>query len=515
MTQRQNMKGYKMKENAKLNLLLVSIKLLYIEKRISDTSDKDIDSSNEVSLLLETMSRTDNGNGFMDPRSNDPLDDLIVLVSDMCNSKELGIKDKKEIKQILLITLGDAAIADKLIDDLDFDEHDIESMVKEASSLRRTIMSEKVRIDAGKMLSRAAFNLNKTRDISGFIDKLSAEIETMRPPTDLTELMSSEIDLGRSSDIEKIFEEERLQTKGALYSTGLSGLNVALDGGLRGGELSVLFSQQHQYKSGILRTKYVNIVRSNIPILINSELKPLSIYLSLEDNPRIIMRFFYQLLKSNDGIDTILAETTDEEASKYITEKLTELGWHVKILYINPDKLTYHSIPEMVEYYRSEGYEVKIMAIDYLSLIPKTGCTHTGVTGSDLRDLFRKIGNYTREEDILTMTVHQSGASVSALLKTGVTDKELLKLIAKKNYYEGSTQISQEIDVGMLGHLVPTDNGTYYHMGVDKHRGFVLDPDKQFFFYKFPNKRQPFPSDEGNKSSAVYKLPIENYDNIF
>ena len=82
------------------------------------------------------------------------------------------------------------------------------------------------------------------------------------------------------------------------------------------------------------------------------------------------------------------------QASKYIKDKLSINGYHIKMLRIDPTNWSFTQLFSKIIEYEAAGYEIHSAFIDYLSLIPTVGCINTGPGGTDLRDLFRRVRNY-------------------------------------------------------------------------------------------------------------------------
>jgi hypothetical protein len=89
----------------------------------------------------------------------------------------------------------------------------------------------------------------------------------------------------------------------------------------------------------------------------------------------------------------------------------------------------------------------------------------------------------------------------------------MLREIYGLGFFADTRQIGQEHDVGILIHPCIVDGDKYLNVAVDKHRGFVIDYSKAFWYYKFPKKNMPIPSD-GEKDTALDRIDA-GYEDIF
>ena len=78
----------------------------------------------------------------------------------------------------------------------------------------------------------------------------------------------------------------------------------------------------------------------------------------------------------------------------YVYEKLRSTGFEIKFLRVDPTKWTYSSIINKILDIEADGYEIEMLMLDYLGMIPTTGCNQTGPMGSALQDMFRRMRNF-------------------------------------------------------------------------------------------------------------------------
>jgi hypothetical protein len=132
----------------------------------------------------------------------------------------------------------------------------------------------------------------------------------------------------------------------------------------------------------------------NKPYMIDPTKKPLLLRISFEDDVSLNLQFLYQSIKENEtGNKVIIANVSVEEMSAYVKEKLQVNGFHVKLMRVDPTQWTYRHICNTILSLEAEGYEVKLLMLDYLAMLPTTGCS-IGPMGSDLRDMYRRMRNF-------------------------------------------------------------------------------------------------------------------------
>lgn len=141
---------------------------------------------------------------------------------------------------------------------------------------------------------------------------------------------------------------------------------------------------------------------------------------------------------------------TKVEIQEFVSSEISRNGWYVEFLRINPSEWTYRSIIQRVIDMESKGLDVQMVMIDYLAMIPTTGCTD-GHAGYALRDMFRRLRNFFSARDILLYTPHQLSTDAVRQFRQGTED--FVRQLPNKNLYADSTQIAQEIDLELFCHI--------------------------------------------------------------
>lgn len=196
--------------------------------------------------------------------------------------------------------------------------------------------------------------------------------------------------------------------------------------------------------------------------------KPLAIRVSAEDEMADNLQKLFQDTYFNvEGKPVDLTEFSEKEMTAYVKHHLERNGWSIRMMRINPSEWTYRNIIQQVLDAEAEGYEVKVFVLDYLSMIPTRGCEE-GPAGHALRDLFRRVRNHMSSRGILFVTPHQLSPDATRLLRLGAED--IVKKYPNGNYYSGSTQIAQEMDLELFLHIELVNGVKWLTMQRGKYR---------------------------------------------
>jgi archaellum biogenesis ATPase FlaH len=389
------------------------------------------------------------------------------------------------------------------------------------NSLKRTIVSYRNSINEhfreesiSKILSEASytfrFNRDKIPDINSWVGEVIGQLEPLQALTNGKDrAVVSEIDLGDSSSMAEIFRGVKdFNTTDGLLLTPWQGLNRALDGGIRRGEFVIIPGLQHKYKTGITLSLFKGFAVYNRPYMLDPRKKPLLLRISFEDDLELNLKFLYENLKFNETRDPVtVSDITIDDLSLYVKDQLQVNGYHIKMMRVDPGQWTYRHICNKVIELEAQGYEIHVAMIDYLNQIPKTGCITSGPTGTDIRDLLRKMRNFFSAKKITCITPHQLSTEAKQLIRGSVPESQFVKEIVGKGYYDGCRQLDQEVDLEIYIHLFKHNRETWFNWGVGKHRGFVPPEEDQFLYYKFPKNKMPIPDDLFGEDSSFRRLP--------
>ncbi len=371
-----------------------------------------------------------------------------------------------------------------------------------------------------KIISRASFMVNSGDYDGKNLMTVATELkDTLGTLTDgfngkkKDSAIMEEIDVDKLEDIYRAIDNAKkiLDVRGRMI-TGFKEFNKATQGGLRRGEQVMINALQHSYKSSMVRTIFIQLAMFNEPYLFDENKKPLALYLSLEDNMDVIIKFMYEYLwyeKHDSKPDLINTDT--KTMGVYIKTILRSRGFHVKFLRIKPDNWSFQGLTSLLDRYEALGYEVIYVLIDYLSKIPTTGCIRTGPMGTDVRDLFNRVRNYCAEKNILNITPHQLSSDAKQLFRHNLPPTQFVKNLVGKGYTSESRQLDQVIDLEFYIHIIEYNGKPVLTVQRGKHRIPDIIPNKKdlYFMLPFPYLR-PLPSNLDTEDNKVINVETDD-----
>lgn len=481
----------------RLNILIKCILLLYREQELNDT---EVNSSKElVKSILQQMKKN------IKPEltnENDVVDELLNLVYEMVNTPEAY--DKLNLLQSLSVILKNSESI----------YNSVEKQLKmdiEPPGLKRSILSLRIHLnnyykenEIKAIVSAAAYKLRLGKideGIQEFTSKLIINLEALNNITKVKDAgIVDEIDISEDETLVKALTKVKKQTGGdGRLKTGWIELNDMLNGGLRLGETVLTSALQHNFKSGFLRSLFAQLCMYNKPILKDKNKKPLNVFISFEDDTDVITDFFYRYLYfSETNNEPLLDKVETNEISKYIKDKLTSTGYHVKIIRVNPSEWTYKSLFNKILEYEALGYELNVVVVDYLSKLPTIGCDGNGPTGTALREMLTRCRDFFSSREVLFITTHQLSTEAKQLIRNGIEPKDLVKEIANKGYYEGSRQLDQVVDLEIYQHIAKLNKKYYLTIQRGKRRyPEIIADEKKYFMLPYPKSIPCIPPNVG------------------
>jgi hypothetical protein len=271
---------------------------------------------------------------------------------------------------------------------------------------------------------------------------------------------------------------------------------------------------EHNYKSSLVRSITRQIATYNKPPEYDATntKKPLIAFFSFEDSEKLILQFMFQDIMYNETRQPVnIKDFTSKQMADKVYSTYNNNGWEFRLKRVNPTDWTYRALLEQVMTFEGQGYDVKVVAADYLLQIPTTGCNQSGAQGTDLRDLVRRVRNYMSTKNILFITPGQLSTQVKDLLINGTPDRNILSIIAERGMYAGSKQISHDLDISMLIKKVRVGEMTYLDFLVEKHRApqAIDDKYKHFCLPMSPNGMPIVDDLNSEKPIHFYTMPSE------
>ena len=367
------------------------------------------------------------------------------------------------------------------------------------SGLKKSIVSVRIQlnnyyreIEVKKRISRANFELGSGKfegNFKDYIDGLVLQLDSLNTKvSEKTPGVVTEIDIEDDSMTEVLSSVKSLDEGSGKMKTGWKELNTMLGGGWRRGEMAMIESLPHNYKSGLSQSLFLQASRHNQPMLIDKNKKPLNIYISFEDDAEVFGAFMYKYLYFEEHrklpeIDNV----TPTEMHKYMKERLKVNGFHVKMLRINPTDWSFKDLFNYILKLEADGYEIHQCIIDYLSKLPPTGCIGKG--GVEYRDLYDRCRQFFSPKKITLITPHQVSTEAKQLIRNGISRLNFVKEIVEKGYTELSKQLDQVVDIEIAIAIAYMNKKPVLTMQRGKHRGAgILDDKDKYQILKFPYK---------------------------
>ena len=366
----------------------------------------------------------------------------------------------------------------------------------------------------GELLKKSSrdFNFNRSAigDISAYIRSLITELEVSSSKTVAKDPgLIRTMDMSDKESLKQVFNDVRGSTSEELpFKTGFQELDMALQGGPRPGDAVVIGAVQHSYKTGMSLSMFTHIPLYNKPKCKDPAKKPLCYRVSLEDPIRSNAQFMYQLLKYEEtGQPVEVKGLSDDEMSDYYTKRLSVNGYYVLMDEVDPTQWTYRSLINRVIELESQGYQVEVLCVDYLSKLPTTGCVQ-GANGDDVMDMLSRIRAFCSAHSILFLTPHQLSTEAKRLMQSVPSD-QFLNYIKSGGFFEKTRGLDRVYDIGILVNKCEMPQGDFLHVLIDKHRlPTVVDASIKSFYLPFPKNKMPIPSNYHIENlKAMRKIP--------
>lgn len=497
-------------------ILAKIITLIYKTRLINNLENDDL-----IRTVLGTIKTDSPEFNFL---GNNSLKNFKEMCLSQLDEKE-HIPKEMIIQQASIILENDPKLINVVKESI-LPEHDDASNKRIVSSLIKTLNNyykERLAID---VLSKVTYDLKFNRSkIPNFSDYLKNTISELEPLTNMVSSMKdpaivNEVDFENPESVETVFEEVRnINNNTGVYQLGWQGVNTMTQGGIRRGEAVGFEALQHKYKTGSTLSAFMQISTNNTPIVTKEEAeagkKPLLFRVSFEDSLTSNLQFMYQYLKECEGIHIHkkdFEELSAKEMSDYVMKRMTATGFHVKMMRVDPSQWTYSSLLNKIIELEAQGYAVHVLMVDYLLMMPTTGCIQ-GALGADKRDMVRRVRNFCSARNIAFLTPFQLSTEANQLLRNGVPDHQFVNEIAEKNYTDGCKTIGQELDLEIYVHMFMHKRKKYLAFRRGKHRGRPDIPvEDKFCMYRFPTLTTPVLEDINGDNASFQKLPKDFED---
>lgn len=464
-------------------LLIKTITLLYKESLMGDAAGRSNELAKEIVQTLklpETTMELD--------KSREILVALRSTVLWMANQADTAF-DRGSLLQRIRVNVADDeglyyAVEQAVDPTIDIEVHKRQAL-ELRSELRGYLTSFTVTDIIKKASHRLLFNPDQVDWKNfNFVKELVSQLEPFTSHTGDEKIpgMVDEVDVSDSAGMADIMSRasQELSSEGVLRF-GHQAINRMFGehGGMRRGEALVVGALQHNYKTGLTLGMFEEAALYNVPYMRDKTKRPLLLHISLENQLTDNIMWLYINLKENETGEPCDISTVDiHEATRYVHQRLSATGYNIKMCRMNPSDVTYRTIFDYIQKLESEGYEIHLLVIDYLNMMDKKG-TVAGAAGQEVRDLFRRMRNFTSARGIAFITPHQLSTEAKALVRQGV--ENFVQEIANKGYYDSCRTIDQEVDMEMYIHIVKVDGRSYLTVQRGKHRKPTITPQKDLY----------------------------------
>lgn len=464
-------------------ILVKIITLLFLESKQKDNSNTSIDLvSNILTHIKLPESYTTNDFG------KDPLISLRETARWMVSNPKEVEYDKKEFLQRIRVNVNnDNGLYDAFYNAIgpEYDEGNLKTTILSYRKILNEFIGQTKVKDILKSAYTKAWFQPQGVDWRYFVEELIAELDPFRTmeladnthPSVVSDIMFTDKEAVRSVFQRGITE---LDTRG-IIKFGWQGLNRMFgpSGGARRGEFIVIGALQHNFKSGTTLEMFKSAAIYNTPVLRDPTKKPLLMRISFENPIELDIANLYRSLTENEtGVYCDPALIDADEATRYVIDRLQFNGFYINMAHIDPSEFTYRDLFDRIERFEAEGYEVVMLNIDYLPMMSKKGCAQ-GPAGVEIRDLYRRVRNFTSKRGIITITPHQLSTEAKQLTRIGVDN--FVQEIANKGYYDGCRTIDQEVDMEIYQHIVKVNGVSYLTLQRGKHRKPTITPEKDLY----------------------------------
>lgn len=476
----------------KIDILITCIVLLFREREI--TKDGTYDSRNLVkSILAVTKPKRKE---LLDSDFNNPENPLMELLNRMIANPEAYDDKLNLLGELKVIFRTNTLYYDTAHDQLAAEMTD-GGMKRSVTSMVNKLTQYYKSATAIQKLNLLTYNLNNgniKKSVPDDILEILPELESLCNKTSTKDAgILNTVQLSSRDDMENIVKSlKATKEEGGILKTGWVQLNNMLQKGFRKGQMGIVCSLQHNYKSGFLKSVFMQVARYNQPQLKDPKKKPALVYLSFEDETIDTLEFMYTYLYYHENRrlpenEDDLKNLSTEQIQDYVIKRLGANGFEIFLVRADPSLWTYQNIFSLVNQYEAQGYEVQMMILDYLAILPTTGCDNSGPAGTALRDMFRRVRNFSSSKNIAMISAHQLSTESKALIRNGIQDSLFVKEVAGKGYTEGSKQIDQVVDFEIYIYKAKINKKWHLTVNRGKHRGVgIIDDNLLYFALPFP-----------------------------
>ncbi len=460
-------------------LLISGITLLYRESQLQFTERSDELVRNIIGKMKFMQAET--GLGGVETAHN-PVEGFRVTALQMCSDPSGHEYDLPELLQRLRVNAGEdessyEALSDSLLIELDEDgiKKNVLHLRKQLQEAYREAVSRQIMDEASYKLK---FKQNEIKSMHQFFSDIAQQLADNNVVTVIRDpAIINEIDVDDEDSVAATYVEvQKAEVGESIMKTGLQGVNRMLQGGIRRGDEGVIGALQHNFKTGFSLTLFKQIALYNKPYMINPDKKPLLVRFTFEDSAEKNFEFLYiSLMENETGFKCTTVGIDPKEIARYVKEKLRINGYHIKIIQVDPTLWSYKHICNKLLEYESQGYEIHLCMLDYLTMVPTTGCAQ-GPAGTDVRDMYRRMRNFCHPRKIALVTPHQLSTEAKRLTRDN--EHNFVKQIQNKGMYAQCQSLDNEVDWEIYIHKEIMNGESWLTLQRGKHRTNGILPEK-------------------------------------
>lgn len=471
---------------------------------------KDNDILNEISNLTNDIPKTKNSLVTEDKKSETLLRNLVEwivsqpkdkpIITSLLNNKVAEIllenndlersfedafivTDEKEMRQIIF----------NLIKEIRKSVSDNQFNYKLKTLLRPFLFEGEVDLPKEDWIKLSQMLDDKLSEMQGDVDKAVIEEASKNKQDKMIDILEQfKIDLSEEG----------------ILKTGLQGINIALgpDFGFRRGLCYLINALTNRGKSFFLAHLLASFVLYNKPVLRDKSKIPTIFFCSAEDSMGLILRRMFEIfvtVKTGERPDFF--NYSSKEVVDKIIEVFNENGWNFAFFRVDPSHDNIIELKARVRNLEMMGYEIIVGAYDYLAMMDLKG-THGESRSDKLQDLMRQFRNFFIARGAVCITPHQLNPKAKDLLRENDDESEIrfVKEVGGNSMTEGSTKLTNEVDVEMTVHVAKLINDeVYFTYFIGKIRGEGSAISDRYGFYKL---------EQGTKEKMGRGLVHDIYD---
>lgn len=330
------------------------------------------------------------------------------------------------------------------------------------------------------------------------------------------------INMSDKESIKKALIAHRVTRATTIFKTGLHGINKMLGpGGFTLGETVLFAALSHNYKSGILMDAGRWVVSyTEAPRFDNKQ--PVVLFISLENEAHKNLMNWYRRSYTLINGKYPPADLSDDEITDLVNKAYSMNGWEFHVIRRIGDYFGFDDYLQLMEEYKKLGKKVYVSIIDYPALMrlgyKNTVIDSSSMKASHLQDLYRKIGNHNKHENILGFTAQQLGPDAGVIAASGCIYP--VKKFQGGAHLADCKSIYKEVDTCILMHIERNANKqSFLTFHWSKHRDNIAPPfEDQFTAYPFTHvgilDDAMLPNSQAVSDIYSYRAVTDNIDDI-